>query len=154
MTRPSSDFEMSKSFIREASAVTLGPKVMSASDWEFSRSLAKETSFRLLDTSSSLALDGWSTAEQLFSLAGGESSIFSSSCKFNCLLLNFVGGYAQQGDINPLYSNATSKHDTTAKLSPRHPFTTVVQWHLLILAFLGLKGLFVLFTLCSSAFYN
>ena len=50
-----------------------------------------------------------------------------------------------------LYSNATSAQDTSAKLSLSHPFTTVVPWYLLILAFLGLKGLFVLLTLCSSA---
>ena len=50
--------------------------------------------------------------------------------------------------LNP---HATSGDDTSAKLSLRHPFTTAVQWHLLILAFLGLKRLFVLLTLCSSA---
>ena len=51
--------------------------------------------------------------------------------------------------LNP---HATSGDDTSAKLSLRPPFTSPVQWHLLILAFLGLKGYFVLFTLCSSAF--
>ena len=48
--------------------------------------------------------------------------------------------------------HATSGDATTYKSWFRHSFTTVVQWHLLILAFLGLKGLFVLLTLCSSAF--
>ena len=51
--------------------------------------------------------------------------------------------------LNP---HATSGDDTSAKLSLRPPFTSTLQWHLLILAFLELKGLFVLLTLCSSAF--
>ena len=59
-------------------------------------------------------------------------------------LTQWFGSY-----LNP---HATSGDDTSAKLSLRPPFTSPVQWHLLILAFLGLKGYFVLFTLCSSAF--
>ena len=51
--------------------------------------------------------------------------------------------------LNP---HATSGDDTSAKLSLRHPFTSTVQWHLLILAFQGLLRLFVLLALCSSAF--
>ena len=39
--------------------------------------------------------------------------------------------------LNP---HATPGDDTSAKLSLRPPFTTAVQWHLLILAFLGLKA--------------
>ena len=51
--------------------------------------------------------------------------------------------------LNP---NATPGDDTSAKMSLRPPFTSPVQLHLIILAFLGLKGFYVLLTLCSSAF--
>ena len=60
-------------------------------------------------------------------------------------LIQLFGSY-----LNP---HATSGDDTSAKLSLRPPFTTAVQWHLLILAFLGLKAFlsFLLYVVQHSA---
>ena len=73
------------------------------------------------------------------------NTFFLQSNKCRCVeWAQWFGSY-----LNP---HATSGDDTSAKLSLWPPFTSPVQWHLLILAFLGLKGLFVFLTLCSSAF--
>ena len=45
-------------------------------------------------------------------------------------------------DLDYLNPHATSEDDTSAKLSLRPPFTSPVQCHYLILAFLGLKSSF------------
>ena len=47
---------------------------------------------------------------------------------------------SEHSDFNQLYIKTQPLR--SAKLSLRHPLTIAVQWHLLILAFLGLFGFF------------